>query len=94
MNRSDLRVEFAKRNDLPQQKAERLVSLIFKEMTHALKEGDRIEFRGFGSFSTKSYRARKARNPKSGEDVWVGEKNRVRFRTSGQLLEKINKSLM
>lgn len=94
MNRSDLRVEFAKRNDLSQQKAEKLVSLIFKEMTASLREGERVEFRGFGSFSTKSYRARKARNPKSGEEVWVGEKKRVRFRVSGQLLEKINKSLM
>ena len=94
MNRSDLRVEFARRNDLSQKKAERLVSLMFQEMTNSLVEGSRIEFRGFGSLSKKSYRARKARNPKTGEDVWVGEKNRVRFRVSGQLLEKINKSLM
>ena len=94
MKLSDLRAEFGKRNDLSKKDAEILLSLIFKEMGNSLKQGGRIEFRGFGSFFTKSYLPRKARNPQNGEDVWVGEKKRVRFRSSGQLLEKINKSLM
>ncbi len=94
MNLSDLRLEFAKRNDLSKKDAEILLSLIFKEMGDSLQQEGRIEFRGFGSFFTKSYRPRKARNPQNGEDVWVEEKKRVRFRSSGQLLEKINKSLM
>jgi len=94
MNRSALIAVFAERNGLSKKKAETLLSAIFDEMIGSLIQGERIEFRGFGSFFTKTYNPRRSRNPKSGETIWLQEKKRVRFRVSGQLLEKMNNSLM
>ena len=44
---------------------------MFNSLTDSLLNEDRIEIRGFGSFSTKHYRPYKGRNPKTGETVAV-----------------------
>ncbi len=46
-----------------------LVNLLLDTMTDALHQGGRIEVRGFGSFSLRIHKARKARNPKTGEKI-------------------------
>ena len=56
-------------------------------MTDALKDGDRIEIRGFGSFSVRHRRARMGRNPKTGTSIAVPPK-RVPFFTVGHDLRK------
>jgi integration host factor subunit beta len=64
-----------------------VVNTIFDAMTHALDVGDRIEIRGFGSFSVRHRRARQGRNPKTGESIAVPPK-RVPFFTVGHELKK------
>ena len=51
--------------------AEVVVNTVFDEMTQTLARGERIELRGFGSFSIRQRRARKGRNPQTGEPVSV-----------------------
>ena len=94
MNRSKLVTEFSLRHNMPKSKAKKLVSLIFEELSSALAKGDRIEFRGFGSFTVKTYSAREAKNPRTGEKIWVEERKKVRFRTSETLNQKINDALL
>ena len=67
-----------------------VVNTIFDSMTNALKVGDRIEIRGFGSFSVRHRRARQGRNPKTGESIAVPPK-RVPFFTVGhELRQRVN----
>jgi integration host factor subunit beta len=94
MNRSTLVAKLAQRHGLSNRKAEELTSLMLQEMGAALAQGDRIEFRGFGSFFVKSYDARTAKNPKSGDFLWIKDRKKVRFRASGLLLSKINDALL
>lgn len=67
-----------------------VVNTIFDSMTDALGKGDRIEIRGFGSFSVRHRRARQGRNPKTGDSIAVPPK-RVPFFTVGhELRERVN----
>ena len=94
MNRSELVATFAQRHNISKKRADQLVSLIFEEMKDALARGEGIEFRGFGSFFVKEYKGRTAKNPKSGEKVWMSTRKKVRFRASKVLLSNLNDSLM
>ena len=94
MNRKELTVLFAQRNALSFIAAERVVDAIFEEWTKSLKNGERIEFRGFGAFFIKKYEAYTARNPKNGQVVEVAARKKVRFRPSAQLHERINEALL
>ena len=56
MNKSDLSKNLSKKMDLPIRKAEEVVDMVFDTMSNALIAGDRIEVRGFGSFTVRQYR--------------------------------------
>ena len=94
MNRSDLVATFAQRHNISKTRANQLVSLILDEMKDALVQDEGVEFRGFGSFFVKQYDGRPAKNPKSGEKVWMSARKKVRFRPSKTLLSNLNDSLM
>ncbi len=58
----------------------------------ALVEGKNVELRGFGTFFVKKIKEKfSARNPKTGELIYVPEKNKVRFKSSKKLNRLINK---
>ena len=61
---------------------ESAADLIFKALTNAIASGQRIEIRGFGSFTTKEVPAHVARNPSTGERVLVPVKYKVVFKPS------------
>ena len=63
-------------------------------MVSALAMGERIEIRGFGSFSIRDREGRVARNPKSGESVKLEAKTVVHFRQEKKLKECVDFSLI
>ncbi|MBF0274902.1 MAG: integration host factor subunit beta [Nitrospinae bacterium] len=67
-----------------------IVDLFFNSIKDALKDGDRVELRGFGSFSLRKYNDRMGRNPKTGEAIKITPKNKPFFKTGKELKEKIN----
>ena len=69
---------------------ERIVEVIFEEITTALANGDRVEIRGFGAFSVKSRDARTGRNPRTGVAVAVAETRLPHFKTGKLLRERLN----
>ncbi|NDF11235.1 MAG: integration host factor subunit beta [Proteobacteria bacterium] len=69
----------------------KLVETVFDEITAALARGDRVELRGFGSFSVRQRKARTARNPKTNEVVTLDERFSPYFRAGKELRERINK---
>ena len=69
-----------------------VIDIFCKSISNALKKGSKIELRGFGSFFIKRIKEKySARNPKTGEIIYIPEKNKVRFRPSKKLKELINR---
>ncbi len=69
-----------------------VVNTIFDSMIEALKQGDRIEIRGFGSFQVKVREAREGRNPKTGEPVHISAKRTPFFKVGKELKEMVDRS--
>jgi len=67
-----------------------VVNTIFDSMIEALKDGDRIEIRGFGSFQVKVREAREGRNPKTGEPVHISAKRTPFFKVGKELKEMVD----
>jgi len=72
---------------------EKIIHIFFQKITKSLSENKRIEIRGFGSFKIKLSKARRARNPKTGESINVSEKRSVHFKMGKILNNKINSKI-
>ena len=92
MSRQDLIKKLKKKNPkLNQLEIETVIDSFCDNVERALKEGRKVQLRGFGTFYVKKIKERySARNPKTGELIYVPEKNKVRFRASKNLKKKIN----
>lgn len=91
MTKSDLiEALSAKQSLLNYRDVELAVKLILEQMSDTLSEGDRIEIRGFGSFTLHHRPPRIGRNPKSGESVKLDEKYVPHFKPGKELRERVN----
>ena len=92
MSRPELIKELkAKHPQLNKLQLEKIIDIFFKSIENALKEKKSVELRGFGTFFVKEIKEKfSARNPKTGELIYVPKKNKVRFRTSKKLKQFIN----
>lgn len=90
MTKSELIERLAQSQDLPRKRAEEAVNCIFEALAASLESGNRIEIRGFGSFSLKQHRAYVGRNPKTGEEVPVDSKQAIHFKVGKQLREMVD----
>ncbi len=94
MSRPKLIKQLKKKNlKLSQSEVETVIDLFSDNITKALKEGRKVELRGFGTFFIKKIKENySARNPKTGELIYIPQKNKIRFRTSKILKKKINEN--
>ena len=90
MNKSDLIEVLSKKENLTERAASDTVNLIFQGFIEAMKKGDRIEIRGFGSYSVREYGAYTGRNPKTGETTAVKAKKLPFFKVGKELRERVN----
>lgn len=90
MTKSELIEAVSEKLKLPKGKAELIVNCIFDSMEEALRRGDRIEIRGFGSFEIRHYKAYEGRNPKTGTKVEVKPKRLPFFKVGKELKERVN----
>lgn len=90
MTKADLVEEVIRITELPRKESETVVETIFESIIKALRENDKIEIRGFGSFRTRQRRGRVGRNPKTGEKVDVPPKKIPFFKPSKELKEFVN----
>ena len=94
MTKSDLIARLAERfPQLVAKDADFAVKMILDAMSDALAKGDRIEIRGFGSFSLNYRPPRVGRNPKSGDKVSVPEKWVPHFKAGKELRERVDSAL-
>ncbi|MCD6527325.1 MAG: integration host factor subunit beta [Desulfuromonas sp.] len=77
-------------SDLNKKESELVVNTIFDSIGSALIGGDRVEIRGFGSFSIREREARQARNPKSGNLIDIPSKKTPFFKTGKELRERVD----
>ena len=91
MTKSELiEVLARKQPQLAYRDIELAVKTILEYMTTSLSSGERIEIRGFGSFSLHFRPARSGRNPKSGEPVLLPAKYVPHFKPGKELRERVN----
>ena len=63
--------------------------IFFERIKDALNAGDKVEIRGFGSFTLKNYKGYSGRNPKTGEEVAVSPRRVVTYKASQKVKAKI-----
>ena len=90
MNRGELVLALAEKCNIEPEDARRVIDILFDSMKQQLKDGGRIEFRGFGSFFLKEYRGYSGRNPRSGESVHLKEKRLPLFKCGKDLRDMLN----
>ncbi len=91
MTKSQLIERLAAQNPhLTHREVDRLVNTIFETIAAALARGERIELRGFGSFTVKEQAPRVGRNPRTGEAVQVPAKLRPHFKSGKELRRRLN----
>ncbi|QHS50406.1 HU family DNA-binding protein [Edaphobacter sp. 12200R-103] len=90
MTKADLVDKVTSLGDLTRRDGEVIVDTLFESVIGALKSGDKIEIRGFGSFRTRQRNARTGRNPKTGEKVDVPAKRVPYFKPSKELRDMVN----
>ena len=78
----------AEENNLNGTQAKDLIDAFFQAMTESIIQGERIEARGFGSWIVKETNAKNARNPRTGEPVFVPARRKVMFKT-GKVLKRV-----
>lgn len=79
-----------KQNNLSSKDVERAVKILLEQMSESLSSGERIEIRGFGSFSLHHRPPRVGRNPKTGASVELSEKYVPHFKPGKLLRERVN----
>jgi len=91
MNRSDLIDLLAtEQNQLSERDVEYAVNALLRQMSETLASGERIEIRGFGSFTLHSRPSRIGRNPRTGEVVAVPARHVPHFKPGKELRERVN----
>jgi len=90
MTKADLIEEVSRVTELTRKDAEVIVEAIFDSVVRSLREGDKIEIRGFGSFRTRQRQPRVGRNPKTGFRVEVPAKRIPFFKPSKELKDLVN----
>ncbi len=82
--------DFETSNKAKRDTARETVNLFFDSIKEALKGGDRVEIRGFGSFHVREYEGYTGRNPKTGERVEVQPKKLPVFRAGRELRSMVD----
>jgi len=90
MTKADLITVISNKLKLPRASAELLVDVVFGCMEQSMSRGEKIEIRGFGSFTVRQYRAYDGRNPRTGAIVPVKPKRLAFFEVGKEMRERVN----
>ena len=70
---------------------EKILEIIFLEITEALCRGENVEIRGFGTYKIVERKARVGRNPRTGESIQIAASQKVKFLPAKSLKEMFNR---
>jgi len=89
MTKADLIESVAAKLDLPKGQAERAVNLVFEDIVKGLRNGDKINISGFGTFAVSDRKARTGRNPKTGESIEIPASKSAKFKAGKSLKDEL-----
>ena len=90
MNKSELIVALAQKAELSEKDAEKALSAFVETVTETLKDGDKVQLVGFGTFESKKRPARTARNPRTGEPIKIAASKTASFKVGKALKDSLN----
>ena len=90
MNRSEMISVLKEEADLSRKDAETVTDLFFEMIVETLAQGERVEIRGFGSFTVNDYKPYTGRNPKTGDQIKVPSKKLPFFKVGKELKERVD----
>ncbi|MDP2602672.1 MAG: HU family DNA-binding protein [Deltaproteobacteria bacterium] len=90
MTKADLIDSLAKRNEMPRPKAEEFVNGLFDDLVKALKNGEKVNISGFGTFSVSERKGRLGRNPKTGATIEIAPSRAAKFKAGKTLKDSLN----
>src|SRR5579862_7257028 len=91
MTKKDIVRKLAEATGIPGMTVAEIVQMLFDGITEILVEEGVIELRNFGVFKVKERKARKARNPRTGEAVMVPVRRIVTFKQGREMMERVSK---
>jgi DNA-binding protein HU-beta len=89
MNQTNLTRAIANRFFLTQVESTEIITFILSRITDDLRKGERVYFRGFGSFTKEKRSSKKVRHPKTGKIITIPERTTVDFAPSQELLKNL-----
>ena len=90
MNKQELVANVAEQAGLTKKDAEKAVNAVFETVKNALAEGDKIQLIGFGTFEVKDRKARKGRNPQTGDEIEIAASRMPVFKAGKALKDSVN----
>lgn len=90
MNKTDLVNVVASETGLTKKDVDATISATLSAITAALKEGDKVQIIGFGTFEVKASAEREGRNPKTGETIKIAASKKPTFSASKALKDEVN----
>ena len=93
MNRNKLIDQIADTTGSSKQDAEQIIDAVLGQIAEALRNGEKVDLRGFGSFQVSEKKERQGRNPRTGETMTIPAKKVAVFKASKELAERVNRTV-
>jgi DNA-binding protein HU-beta len=90
MTKADLIEGLANKLAMNKGEAEKAINVMLDDVINALKQGERVNISGFGTFSVSTRQARTGRNPKTGESIQISASRSAKFKPGKQLKDSLN----
>jgi DNA-binding protein HU-beta len=90
MNKTELVAEIAKEAEITKKDAEKAVNAFTKVVASQLKEGNKIQLVGFGTFEVSERAAREGRNPQTGKTMKIAASKAPKFKPGKALKDEVN----
>ncbi len=93
MTKAELIETLANKLPINRSEAEKAINIILDDIISALKQGQRVNISGFGTFSVSTRQARTGRNPKTGESIQISASRSAKFKPGKQLKDSLSEGL-
>lgn len=93
MTKAELIETLANKLPINKAEAEKAINIVLDDVINALKQGERVNISGFGTFSVSDRQARTGRNPKTGESIQISASRSAKFKPGKQLKDSLNEAL-
>ena len=90
MTKADIVEELYLKTGVSKQEAARITELFFDIIKETLEKGETVKISGFGNFVVRAKRARRGRNPQTGEEITITPRKVLTFKSSPLLKQALN----